>query len=95
MARQSLQGRTRSASQDRLCESAPQVIDRCLTTLFAPTAVGDTEGNYGFTTTSLFNGQLVIHDSRSKACCCSTLAMSQDRLCESSPLVMGYNLSSR
>ncbi len=26
MARQSLQGRTRSESQDRLCESAPQVI---------------------------------------------------------------------
>ncbi len=33
-------------------------------------------------TTSLFNGQLVIHDSRSKACCYATLAMSQDRLCE-------------
>ncbi len=34
-------------SLDRLCESAPQVIDRCLTTLFSPTAVGDTEGGIG------------------------------------------------
>ncbi len=34
------------------------------------------------TTTSLFNGQLTIPDSRSKACCCATLAESQYRLCE-------------
>ncbi|WP_345848668.1 hypothetical protein [Shewanella algae] len=31
---------------------------------------------------TLFNGQLAIPDSRLKACCCATLAMSQDRLCE-------------
>ncbi|BCV27459.1 hypothetical protein TUM3811_13190 [Shewanella algae] len=34
-------------SQDRLCESTPQVIGSCLATLFAPTAVGDTEGGIG------------------------------------------------
>ncbi len=33
-------------------------------------------------TTSLFNGQLTIPGSRSKACCYATLAMSQAHLCE-------------
>ncbi|WP_222943417.1 hypothetical protein, partial [Shewanella algae] len=36
----------------------------------------------GVTTTSQFNGQLTIHESRSKACCCAALVMSQERLCE-------------
>ena len=106
-------------------KGAPQVIGRCLTTLFAPTAFGDIKGEIGATLLVLsrlkhmkcpqtytsfpgtgetvtvenrdvfveatwtysqqhpwFNGQLVIHDSRSKACCCATLAVSQGRLCE-------------
>ncbi|WP_219033264.1 hypothetical protein, partial [Shewanella algae] len=34
-------------------KSAPQVIGCCLTTLFAPTAVGDTEGEIGATLLAL------------------------------------------
>ncbi len=34
-------------------KSAPQVIGCCLTTLFAPTAVGDTEGEIGATLSAL------------------------------------------
>ncbi len=36
----------------------------------------------GFTTTSLFNGLLTIPGLRSKACCCATLAVSRNCLCE-------------
>ncbi len=46
-----------------------------------------------FATTSLFNGQLTIPGSRSKACCYATLAMSQAHLCESAPQVIGCCLT--
>ncbi len=42
-----LHGRIHAVSLDRLCESTPQVMGRCVATLFAPTAVGDTEGGIG------------------------------------------------
>ncbi|GAB1065893.1 MAG: hypothetical protein SAqMacA_37520 [Shewanella algae] len=41
MARQSLQGRTRSESQDRLCESAPQVMSYIVAGSSANTHLGN------------------------------------------------------